>query len=423
MQQSNPTQEDLKNLTVEELKDRLYTMGVQVDSSRKAKKTYIELILKAAEVGKSKNELFQAPLKTLKNNYVGATSSGISGTKSLPNDLGRDSTRTDENSFISSSNLYQSSYNTNSFPNNNINKQNNDRVFLSGKRENQNKISNKYEVNYTEVSGKYSNINLQDRDKFTGRSESRQMTERGQTKHVSSKSIKGITNLTNSAINDALNNTRIDLRENSTSGIQPFARTPSKISIVSKNTVRKIKSPGFPVLSKFKNTDGEIDYKLLLSVIGGSLSVYAFIYYAQKNCNKEANHLTTLIELAESNQEVILKFGSIVVFAALTYLIYLYIKTKSEYNDYCSNLANICYRNTVSYFELKENDHAQHHITESSFINDLARNYSYSTKKFIEDVYTPYLKAMILEDSRFKLRDLVDEGEIKAFLIYEANEN
>ncbi len=425
MQQSNPTQEELKNLTVEELKEKLNTMGVHVDSSRKAKKTYIELILKAAEVGKSKNEVFQAPLKTLKNNYISAGAE-VSGSKFLPKDFGGESTRTEDNSFMSGSNLYPSSYNTLSNINlkPNLSGQAGDKAFLSSKRESQNKINNKYDVNLTDVSGKYSNFNLQDKNTFTGRSQSRQLTEsRIPGRHVSSKSIKDMANLTSSAINNALNNTNIDLIEHSASGIQAFARTPSRLSIVSKTVGRKIKSPGLPILNKFKKTNGDVDYKLLLSVVGGSLSVYAFLYYLQKYCTNDINCFESIFKFAETNQDAILKGGSIVIFAALVFLVYLYIKKKAEYHDFCHNLATKCYQITLNFFESKAFEHPQHNISETCLINDLSKRFSFPSKKFTEDVYTPFLKNMLIEDSRFKIKDLVDSCEIQAFLIYEYIEN
>ena len=49
MQQATTSQDELKNLTIEDLNEKLINLGIHVDSSRKPKKTYIDLILKAEE--------------------------------------------------------------------------------------------------------------------------------------------------------------------------------------------------------------------------------------------------------------------------------------------------------------------------------------------------------------------------------------
>ena len=106
---------------------------------------------------------------------------------------------------------------------------------------------------------------------------------------VSSKSLKWVRLITNSAVNDAFNNAKIELKESNsnntsiTKQVQLQTNTskvsPSQISVT--NSKFKVnKSTPFSLTAK--NANRPIDYELLLKVVGWSLAVYSTIYYLNK---------------------------------------------------------------------------------------------------------------------------------------------
>lgn len=417
MQQATTTQDELKNLTIEDLKEKLINLGIHVDSSRKPKKTYIDLILKAEEMRNDKDELFKAPLKALKSNILTASESKRLKLQSY--DLG-ESTRTEDNSYISGN--FQSTHDSTSNINNNFyinhvqgNLTKDHDLYLGNKRE---LIDNK-EL-YSHNDNKF--ISNNENSNFLEINQAKLLnTNRSNVRHESSKSIKQQLNLTNTVIKDPFNKNNICLKENEHSGVKPFSKTTSKISVISKNRIGKVKTSSFPILRKFKKANEEMDYKLLFSVIGGSLSVYAFIFYLQKYCSKENNCFEFLMKLTNNNIDTILKSSSILLFAVFIVLVYFYFKNKSEYSEYCKNLAKKCYEDTLTYFQLKEKGSSTltHHISENTLINELSKTFSFSVQKFTEDVYNPFLREMLDKDTRFKIRELVEDGEIKAFYVFE----
>lgn len=239
-------------------------------------------------------------------------------------------------------------------------------------------------------------------------------------KNVSSKSLKGFTNITNTVINDAFNNANIDFKETlSQSGVRPY-RANSNLSASRISTNQRKQKALATLLPQFSlaKENGELDFPLIMRLLGGSLTVYGFAYYFFKFGNETSFNLENIINFTNENSEIILQGTSVVLVAALIILVYFYFKNRSEYKDCCENLAKICYEDTINYFEEKEMENSQHHICEDSLITQLSKTFDLSEEKFKKNVYVPYLKKILLADERFVLKDLVEDGEIKAFYIY-----
>lgn len=239
-------------------------------------------------------------------------------------------------------------------------------------------------------------------------------------RHVSSKSLKGYTNITNTVINDAFNNANIDFKDAlSQSGVRPY-RANSHISTSRISANIKAQKKFSHLLPQFTlaKENGDLDYPLIMRLIGGSLTTYALAYYFYKYKNESCFNLNNIITFSSNNSDVLLQGASVILFALLLTLIYVYYKQRAEYKEHCEALAKICYEDTITYFEEKEMENSQHHICEDSLIIQLSKTFNYSESKFIKDIYLPYLKNTLAADPRFVLKDLVEDGEIKAFYIY-----
>eukprot|EP00340_Litonotus_pictus_P006630 CAMPEP_0170529520 /NCGR_PEP_ID=MMETSP0209-20121228/24516_1 /TAXON_ID=665100 ORGANISM="Litonotus pictus, Strain P1" /NCGR_SAMPLE_ID=MMETSP0209 /ASSEMBLY_ACC=CAM_ASM_000301 /LENGTH=454 /DNA_ID=CAMNT_0010821577 /DNA_START=61 /DNA_END=1425 /DNA_ORIENTATION=- len=452
-------------MTVDQLKVRLNKMGLPVDNGKRAKKVYIDMILNAAESAKKQKDQFQAPLNFPK------------GIGNKIKDVTMDSTKNEAGSYYSeNSNVYPNQYlsngtgnskqgtpfreyNGNMTDNNYMNNSNNNlemmndgkvrtqKLMLHHKRmvddtSNSKSFKNNYDPMNTRTSFNSGYRNSQNqRSEVRGSSNNKVVnvsqpnTDPRKYSQVSSKSLKALNtnnihgNLNSTEqhrkeVNDAFYNCRIDLNEGKVniSGVKPFSKTPSQISTISTRR-RRNRQSHFILLRPMTDINGHVDYIELLKLIGGSLAAYAAIYYLFKHRDDSSINLQNLTSFLTTNSDIIIKGTTVVLIVTLVWLIYNYHIQKNEYNYYCETLAKKCYQHTVEYFEEKGLENTQHHMNEEELIENLARTFEFSTDKFKREVYDPHLEYMLSMDRRFSMKDLVEDGEIKAFWIFTASNN
>lgn len=474
MNQTNPTRDELLNLTVEELKQRLIKLGVDLDNTKKQKKAYVEMLVQAMENSrKTNNEAFKAPLKTYKSNYS-IKEDSMKHSHTIAGGVGNKVSDSKDNSFE----ITNKPDMTTLFSNVNISKDqersNNDLRMLQMKRGKDDEASNVFNNNsstnhplYTNPDYKlnnpfdtqvnmakaspyspftneggvfkspFNNKNILSNNKFTnlvGSANTNNFNPLNPNndlskmllnphRQVSSHSLKD-NYLTRSAVNDALYNVKIDLKEcQESEGPAPFNKPVSQLSTSILNRRGKLKQTGLPVFRSFYNTKNEVDYPLIMKVFGGSIAVYALVYYLHAYRDDTCFNLNNIIKVSSNNSEVIIKGFSVLVLVLLVWLIYNYFKQCSEYNQYCDKLATRCYEDAIVYFESKNQEKSTHHMTEELFIAKLSNAFSFQIKKFKEEIYNNKLKNLLLGNPRFSIKELVEDGEIKSFIMYNTTFN
>jgi hypothetical protein len=171
-----------------------------------------------------------------------------------------------------------------------------------------------------------------------------------------------------------------------------------------------------------QNPDYQIDISHLMQVIGGSLAVYGGICYLYQY--GDSNHfsgfnLDNMIKLTVDNQDLLLKGSTVLILGLLVFLCISYFKQKQEYQEQCRLLAERCYEDTCSYFSEKEMKNTQLHMSVEDLTSDLSRQFGYSKERFTHEIWNLHLENLFLNDERFKVGQQVENGEIQTNLIYE----
>jgi len=484
--------ENLKNKTSSNLRKIITGLGIEIGEKHMSKASYIDIIMKNKD--KSSDLVEKLLDKNLNGNN--SNSNGLAdcngGNITKTPDIINSQTKIPENNQNSPHNLVNlnnlditnkmaannsnlntplnlnenDDVNSRTLSNNFLNsKRNTDAVHLNSnthQNENMNKFSSKQNLNSSQQNlthNNYSNYGQPNaQSNFTANSVNR-----------NNKKV---------LVNNAFNNTKIDLQENnnpqsrfsgqnvfalqnnmvpmqqSTSGIQrqnfsSLSANNSKLNInrqagVTRSHISTVSQGGRSRMSQVRpkgryppiflkpfanitkdvhqNPDYNIDISHLMQVIGGSLAVYGGIYYLYQY--GDASHfsgfnLDNMVKLTIDNQDLLLKGSTVLILGLLTYLCVSYFKRKQELNEQCRLLAERCYEDTCSYFSEKEMKNTQLHMSVEDLISDLSRQFGYSKERFTHEIWNLHLENLFLNDERFKVGHQVENGEIQANLIYE----
>jgi len=458
---STINQDKLKNLTFNELKSILGTFGMHIEKQSKAKSYYVDLILKQIEgkgkqKGKSIERNTESGIKSINNTK--------SNTKTIKLTNGKDALISNSNFNIENEegkkNIFTQVIKT-------------QKLFLKNKRnpeENGNEINinnlpdqeinhivtnptsevksipnfNNYLIpktpqqifggygEYQEIAHGSSNQITQSQVKMNQLSQPQKNSNQisnvksmTNERHHSSNSLKYIQSHTrsrqntqtmrNNEINDAFNNTRIELNENKE--FNPFKKEKSNISVSHHSYSRYSRSRNLKKLSK----NSEFDLFSMLKVIGGSLAVFGAGFYLFKFKNETCFNLENIIELVNKNLGLILTTSSALFLVVLVILIFYYYKKAEEYKKYCMEIAERCYERTINYFETNDPNEIDH-INEEYLVVFLSKQFKFNDlAKFRKDIFELYVVPLLSDDMRFKTKTWVDESVIKTFWVYSTN--
>ena len=222
------------------------------------------------------------------------------------------------------------------------------------------------------------------------------------------------------AINETASNNRLELKEYS--AVNQFAKTPSQISLTHSQIRKRTKlNTQFNFSDNFKTTTGEIDYKLLLKLFSGTLSVYAFAYCLHSKIINVEQIIDCSLNTFYNNKENILFYGLIAAASCSITLLFFYLKNKIEYSGLCQEAAKRSVNKVIEILKDQLEEDNMSCIEEEALIALLASDNDMSEDQFKKNVYKPYLINLLQENPNLSTKELINEGEINFFWVYKEN--
>lgn len=215
-------------------------------------------------------------------------------------------------------------------------------------------------------------------------------------------------------IQDAFNNTHIYSQSK-----QP-SKPQSHISINSKTGKSKLIVSPYINLKLCNPSQEVIDAKVILKIIGGSLIAFGFGFSLAHYETKEFQSLfAPLIKNKDKIVGVALIMASILIVAYIVHYTHERISSSLKSKE----IAETFYRQLLGYCKKKYSENLQCHLEEEEIIRLIAEDNNSTSEDMKANVYIPHLKHMLESNVHLQSKQLVHEGDIKVYWIYEPNLN
>lgn len=250
-------------------------------------------------------------------------------------------------------------------------------------------------------------------------SENKNLQQVGTQQKYSSKSLKYVassqeTGAIEKLIQDAFNNTHIYSQSK-----QP-SKPQSHLSAASKTAKSKLIVSPYISLKLNNNSKEVIDAKVILKVIGGSLIAFGFGFSLAHYETKEFQSLfVPMLKHKEKIATAAIILASVLVVAYIAH----YINNQIASSKKSKESAEIFYRQLIGYCKRKYSENLQCHLEEDEIIRIIAEENNSTLEDVRAKVYIPYLKHMLESNVHMEAKELVHEGDIKLYWIYEPNIN
>lgn len=189
------------------------------------------------------------------------------------------------------------------------------------------------------------------------------------------------------------------------------------------NNYSEILSSSLDVVSKNQSKIGIDNHsynKLGYKILGASLILISIGSFIIRKYRREVRKLKDKILVsAYNNKRVFISCLFFVGIMLVVVLILLNNSSQKRYNSLCQEIAKSTYKSMIHYFEKEIEEHQVYHLEEDKLISILSNVLGVGSKTVVDDIYNPYLRLMLQGNRNLTQKELVYEGEIKIFWVYD----